>query len=211
MKIISYHFDEMISKFNLIIKNKYGHLNENSMVYIENGIYIEYSIEHYDNSYTFHHITGDKIVGQNILYKLYNDDLSCKSLIKENSYNMEEMLIYTLCLLDDNIFNKNTPEYITLLSNRLNIYLHDEEFIELYKIKYSFIIYEKIKQYLNFINDHYGKIISILNLISIIYNYCPMEEYKELVSKYTTFQGKNNTTYSNEYIQKISLDMVLNM
>lgn len=211
MKIIMNKFEELTSKFNSIIKNKYGHLNETSMVYIENGVYIEYKINQDGNIYSFEYVTGDKIVGYNILYYLVNNVEISKSSTKEKPYNMEETLIYTINLLDNHIFNKNTTEYITLLSNLLNEYLLDQEFLKIYDYKYSYIMYEKIEQYLRFINDHYGKIISLLNLISIIYSYHPLEEYKNLVSKYIKFYGKNSTDYSNEYIQKISLDMLANM
>lgn len=217
MKINTNLLDKFISKFNeLLIDDTYGHINEISMVYVKHGIYNEYKIIQDQDVCTFQYVCGDRMFSYTMLNELklsventlYEPSSQYKSV---NDDKMEEYFLDALSLLDDHIFKYNAVEYITSLSIKLLSYGLNPSFIEIYKNKYSYIMYEKMEQYLRFIGEQYSKIISLLYLISILYSFDPMDEYKTLVAKYTSYVSKHCTEYSNEYIQKISLNILERM
>jgi hypothetical protein len=213
MEIKSTNIENLIESFEGFLDHDiYGHINDTSMVYVDHGIYNEYKIVCNDNVYTFEYVCGDRILGHQFLKELKceveNIDYT-KTRYNPITINecKEENFLEAIRLLDNNIFRSNGSEYITNLSNKMSHCLGVGKFSKTYEDNYSYIMYEKIEQYLRF-NDHYSKIISLLYLISIITYFDELDEYKHLLKKYTTYTSDKCTRYSNEYIQKISLDIL---
>jgi hypothetical protein len=200
-------FDKLIQLDNNPFKS-YGHIDESTLVYIQHGIYNEYKVVQDKNIFVFEYVCGDILFGYKILNNLkhiINNDLIPLERNQEVDYpsNMEELFLKYLFLLDDYIFKKNAIEYITQLSIKLFTYLLDDKFRELYIYEYEYIMYEKIEQYLRFNIDNDNKIISLFHLINVIFHYCPMPEYKDLISKYVDSEHK--------YIKLIAIDMLNQM
>lgn len=208
IKCLTTTFDKMIQLNNKPFKS-YGHLDENTLVYIQHGIYNEYKVVQDNNIFVFEYVCGDRLFGYKILnnlkHMINNVDSVPSERHQEVDYpsNMEELFLKYLFLLDDYIFNTNAIEYITQLSIKLFNYLLDVKFRELYVYEYEYIMYEKIEQYLRFNSENDNKIISLFHLISVIYYYCPIKEYKDLLSKYVNSKHK--------YIKIIANDMLSQM
>lgn len=200
-------FDNIILLYNNPPFKSYGHVDETSLIYIQYGIYNKYNIIQDKNIYTFEYVCGDRLFGYKILnimkFMIVSNEMIPleKSIIVEHKSNIEELFLNNLTLLDNYIFKSNTIEYITQLSMKLFNYLSDEKFCELYKYKYEYIMYEKIEQYLRYNSDNNIKIISLFNLINVICYYCPLKEYKDLLSKYVNSDHK--------YVQHIANDMLM--
>jgi len=208
LECLSQTLDQMIQEDH-ILHIAYGHINEKNMVYVKYGIYNEYKVIQEGTTFTFEYVCGDRLFGYKILNQLkhrveQNEKIPSENHhVKEQPCNKEEYFLQHLITVDDSIFKSNSIEYITQLSIQLSKYLMDVEFRELYVEKYEYIMYEKMEQYLRFNSENATKIISLFHLINIIYFYCPLEEYKHLVSKYVQS--------THPYVQKIGNDMLTHM
>lgn len=215
MEIVANNIEQLSTLLNKLMEydqklddiKSYGHVNETSMVYVYHGIYNEYNVVQNGTTFTFEYVCGDRILGHKILnkikYMVHNHGhLPLERYnATELNYEMEEYFLKYLMDLDDHVFKANAIEYITQLSTKLNDYLFDEHFRELYLNKYEYIMFEKIEQYLRFNSENARKIISLFHLINVIYFHCPLPEYKDLLKKYTES--------SHPYVKKIASDMVM--
>lgn len=203
---ITIPMEEFKEKMNQILskENTYGHLENNSIVYIHNGDVTQYEIKFENSSYIVRQTFGVRMVGYEFMNRLNN------KVFYENidQVDIPELMDYhfeiTLELFYGNVNSKYGCEYINLVSNLLFRYNTNKSFNELYQTKYKTRVKNLIIQYFKYDNMGCSIMIGLLELINQVMIYDTTEEYYNILKYFMEYEPYDEIS---RYISIISSDI----